>query len=252
MFPKIKKIAIETLKSTQDGIKHKNNCFELYGFDFVLDRDLDPWLIEVNLSPACSQRTDYLKQMLESMSDGILDHIETKIDLMKKKVDQITKPSPILPFPKMKEVDIQCQDGTIEDIEINDAWVLVYFEKSKLNSYSQNIAKKGTCIEVVGYKANIKDEKRLDKLYLRYMASLFIQKCYRGHRARKLVLLMRMTLSTIVFQKYTRRWLAKRELVSRRRNRVAIKIQTKVRVCLAKLELDRRKQAWVHNQKVYV
>jgi hypothetical protein len=52
MFPKIKKIVIETLKSAQDSIKHKNNCFELYGFDFLLDQDLDPWLIEVNLSPA--------------------------------------------------------------------------------------------------------------------------------------------------------------------------------------------------------
>ena len=52
MFPKIKQIVIETLKAGQEGIKHKNNCFELYGFDFVLDQELTPWLIEVNLSPA--------------------------------------------------------------------------------------------------------------------------------------------------------------------------------------------------------
>jgi hypothetical protein len=156
--------------------------------------------------------------MLESMSDGILDHIETRIDLMKKKIYQITKPSPILPFPKMREVDILCQDESIKDVEISDAWVLVYFEKSKLNPYSQNMAKKGTNIEVIGYKTNIKEEKKLDKLYLRYMAALFVQKVYKGHMARKRVLLMRLTLSTIVYQKYTRRWLAKRELVRRKRN----------------------------------
>ncbi len=68
------------MRKGAEVIEHRQNCFELYGFDFIIDDRLNPWLIEVNLSPACCERTDWLKAMLEKMGDGLVSIIEAKIN----------------------------------------------------------------------------------------------------------------------------------------------------------------------------
>ena len=35
-------------------VPYRNNCFELLGFDVLLDEGANPWLLEVNLSPSLS------------------------------------------------------------------------------------------------------------------------------------------------------------------------------------------------------
>uniref|UniRef100_A0AAR2JPT7 Tubulin--tyrosine ligase-like protein 5 n=1 Tax=Pygocentrus nattereri TaxID=42514 RepID=A0AAR2JPT7_PYGNA len=51
-------------------VPHRNNCFELYGFDVLIDSNLKPWLLEVNLSPslACDAPLD-LKVKASMISD---------------------------------------------------------------------------------------------------------------------------------------------------------------------------------------
>ena len=55
--PKIKNILINTLESVQDCFEYKKGCFELYGFDIMVDTEFNAWLIEVNSSPAMDYST---------------------------------------------------------------------------------------------------------------------------------------------------------------------------------------------------
>ena len=79
MLPKINDVVWRTLKSVQENLEQKQNCFEVYGFDIVLDEDLNPWVIEVNLSPACTERADWLTKMLDDSCIDLLKHIQSRI-----------------------------------------------------------------------------------------------------------------------------------------------------------------------------
>ena len=67
------------MNQVSENIENRQNSFELFGFDFVIDKDLNCWLIEANMTPACAERTPWLTEMLDDMSDGMLSIIEKKV-----------------------------------------------------------------------------------------------------------------------------------------------------------------------------
>ena len=50
---------VTSLQSTEDVVIHRENSFEMFGYDFMIDTNLHPWLIEVNCSPALDYSTVY-------------------------------------------------------------------------------------------------------------------------------------------------------------------------------------------------
>lgn len=58
LFAGINEVMIHSLKSVQNVIINDRHCFELYGYDLLIDENLKPWLIEVNASPSLSATTE--------------------------------------------------------------------------------------------------------------------------------------------------------------------------------------------------
>ncbi|CAK66090.1 unnamed protein product (macronuclear) [Paramecium tetraurelia] len=207
--PQCNELMIKTLKILQDQFEGESKyCFELFGFDIMLDEYCKPWLLEVNLSPACAERADWLHEMLDSMAESMFNIVFG---------DEFIRPKKYY-------------------------YELLIDEEQNYNNQQQNDGQ----FELWGQKCNIRREKMIDKRYIDSLAALMIQKFYRMYKAKKIKWFLRDTKYAIVIQKYVRRMLAKLLRIRLKKYYSARKLQTLIRGFLAKkrkFHLKRAKMA---------
>lgn len=74
LVPKMKAIIVKSLLSVRKKLDPNNRkfCFELYGYDFILDAEMNPWLIEVNTNPCLEESSGILRGLLPRMIDDMM------------------------------------------------------------------------------------------------------------------------------------------------------------------------------------
>lgn len=78
-FYQIQQIFIKSFLSVQKVMINDKHCYELYGFDVLIDNNFKPWLIECNASPSLTANTKDDAEMKIDM----LDDLFTVVDMEK-------------------------------------------------------------------------------------------------------------------------------------------------------------------------
>jgi hypothetical protein len=136
LLNQVKEIVKITMRSAKNTInkKNRNFQFEIYGYDFMMDKDFNLFLIEINTNPGLEESSPWIKLIVPRMLD----------DALRLTIDQL--------FETKYDFNLINKNKTKE--EINNY-------KKMLNNYKQNIDING--INTSSSFINITDVKQEDK-----------------------------------------------------------------------------------------
>ncbi|XP_002738538.1 uncharacterized protein LOC100373878 [Saccoglossus kowalevskii] len=73
LWQRISNIVNLTILAQVQSVPKISNCFELFGFDILIDENMKPWLLEVNFSPALGVDCPIDQQVKKPMLNDLID-----------------------------------------------------------------------------------------------------------------------------------------------------------------------------------
>ncbi len=70
----MKRLATDTIKAVSRKMdpNRRQSSFEIFGYDFMIDEDMKPWLIEVNTNPCLELSSPYLARLIPAMLENAI------------------------------------------------------------------------------------------------------------------------------------------------------------------------------------
>lgn len=72
LLPSMRRIIAASLQAGQEKVVARPRSFEIYGYDFMVDERLNPWLIEINASPDFSYSTPVTEVLVKEASEDAM------------------------------------------------------------------------------------------------------------------------------------------------------------------------------------
>lgn len=149
----MKSLIKKSLFSAQKKINAEDRkfCFEIFGYDFIIDTDFNLWLIEINTNPCLELSSQLLKSLIPRMLD----------DAFKITLDLVFSPNTGNETKEIKQYNVDKYDNNENMWEkicdLNENVFSLAFDSSKINSeYLININEQ----QILRIKKNIILPKR--------------------------------------------------------------------------------------------
>ena len=84
----MREVILKSLVACQNDIVYNPCCFELFGFDILIDADFKCWLIEINSSPSLARETLLDDMVKQRLIDDIIDLVDP-LDFDRKRLFEV-------------------------------------------------------------------------------------------------------------------------------------------------------------------
>jgi hypothetical protein len=246
VWPEIKRKIKATLEITKTCISTRKNSFEFLGYDIIIDSNLNPWVLEVNMSPAMAHRTDIQSNVIANMAEKMIDIVlASHSNGTPDDANDNSKIDWELLISEKQSSNINCnlnnnsQEWRHVTISQNRPSSAKATRPSSANSHKVHQANPGIPIDfaIIGKSINPKTIDYNDVIINNFNSLIKIQK-----RAKIFVIRIRKyhhirRINSIIIQKYIRRYLCQCYLFRLIQIQKAIMIQCCIRVFISKQRL---------------